>query len=73
MFPAKMEVDLAVAFPSVCPEELKSGQAFCDHHCEVAEKEGIPTKLDLFIDHCKHKCGTGREVNILLYITFQNA
>ena len=37
MFPAKMEVDIAVAFPSVCPEELKSGQAFCDHHCQVAE------------------------------------
>ena len=37
--------------------EVWSG--ICDHHCEVAEKEGIPTKLDLFLDHCKQKYETG--------------
>ena len=56
MFPAKMTVNLSVSFPSVCPEELKTGQAFCDHHCTVVQNDGIPTKLDLFLDHCKQKC-----------------
>jgi len=56
MFTVKMEVDLSVSFPSVCPEELTPGQAFCDHHCKVVENEGIPSKLDLFLNHCKQKC-----------------
>ena len=59
MFPAKMEVQLAVAFPPVCPEEQRAGQAFCNHRCEVAENENIPTKLDLFLAYCKQKNGTG--------------
>lgn len=59
MFPTTMKVDLNVNFPSVCPEEPQSGQAFCENHCAIATREGIPTKLNSFLDHCKLKCGKG--------------
>jgi len=54
-----MKVDLNVNFPSVCPEEPQPGHAFCEKHCGIVTKEGIPTKLSLFLDHCKLKCGKG--------------
>ena len=63
MFPAKMEVDLRVTFPSICPQELKPGHAFCEYHCEVVTKENIPTKLEAFLEHCKKISGKGYYCN----------
>ena len=69
MFPTTMKVDLNVNFPSVCPEEPQSGQAFCEKHCSIATREGIPTKLNLFLNHCKLNV---EKVSIyILYITTQ--
>ena len=62
MFPAAMKVGLNVNFPCVCPEEPQSGQAFCERHCTIALKEGIPTQLRSSLDHCKMKYGKGKYV-----------
>ena len=43
---------LKLSYPNVCPEEVKGAIAFCAKHCLVAEKRGIPTKLQDFLKFC---------------------
>ena len=38
--------------PNVCPRQLKSGSAFCDHHYRVAQELNYPTDIRGFLSFC---------------------
>ena len=41
-------------YVSSCPKESIPKMAFCREHCEVAEKQNIPTELHRYLQHCKN-------------------
>ena len=43
--------------PDVCTNSPLRGKAFCQVHCSVAEKSGIPIGLREFLQHCNDPVG----------------
>ena len=39
-------------YPSICPLSPQKGMAFCQEHCVVATKAGLPTGLHDFLKCC---------------------
>ena len=38
--------------PNICPNQLKKGSAFCEHHFEVALNLNYPTDIKGFLKFC---------------------
>ena len=38
--------------PNICPNQLKKGSAFCEHHYEVALNLNYPTDIKGFLKFC---------------------
>ncbi len=58
MFPVAVTIagyEKEVNYPKICPRNPEHMSAFCDKHCSVVKKRGVPTELKLFLQYCRNK------------------